>query len=90
MNKALKFFEDETELFEELYDSYPQNVSFKNGLAVSYWKIGDFYRTQKDKNNVIFYFKKCEILLIQLSKAAPNHKAFQDNLEENTNDLKNL
>ncbi|MDQ5928729.1 MAG: hypothetical protein QG594_507, partial [Bacteroidota bacterium] len=36
LNKALDFFEKDLELQKELYESNPNNVSFKNGLAISY------------------------------------------------------
>jgi len=40
LDQALEFFEDEIDLFKELYEAYPNNVSFKNGLAISYSKLG--------------------------------------------------
>ena len=35
LEQALKFYEERSRLGKELYTSYPTNVSFKNGLAVS-------------------------------------------------------
>ncbi|WP_170110589.1 NB-ARC domain-containing protein, partial [Flavilitoribacter nigricans] len=36
LDKALTFFEEYSRFNTELYEAYPQNVSFKNGLAISY------------------------------------------------------
>jgi tetratricopeptide (TPR) repeat protein len=58
LNKALTFFETETELFKELYDSYPTNVNFKNGLAISYAKLGSIYIDLNDFKKALIYFNK--------------------------------
>ena len=34
LEKALKFYEEYNLLEKELYDAYPQNVEFKNNLAI--------------------------------------------------------
>jgi hypothetical protein len=40
---VLEHFEKEIDLFKELYESQPNNVGFKNGLAISYEKLGSTY-----------------------------------------------
>ena len=47
LEKALSYYEQCNQLEKELYEAYPQNVSFKNGLAISYSQLGRFYRDQK-------------------------------------------
>ncbi|MEM9195447.1 MAG: peroxidase family protein, partial [Myxococcota bacterium] len=41
LDKALTYYEQRSQLGEELYAAYPNNVSFKNGLAISYSKLGE-------------------------------------------------
>ena len=40
---ALTYFEEYNRLEKELYAAYPENVSFKNGLAISFEKLGETY-----------------------------------------------
>jgi hypothetical protein len=43
LEQALTFFEQYHQLEKELHEAFPQNVDFKNGLAISYAKLGDTY-----------------------------------------------
>lgn len=82
LDQALMFFKDETVLFNELYKAYPENVSFKNGLAVSYFKLGVLFIDQSNnKNNAKAYFKKAQKLWSELVKQAPKHVDFQKYFE---------
>jgi tetratricopeptide (TPR) repeat protein len=47
VDKALEFFELEVDLFKELYESNPKNVELKNGLAVSYYKLGGIVQNKQ-------------------------------------------
>ncbi len=40
LQQALTFLKTTTTWKKELYAAYPQNVDFKNGLAISYAKLG--------------------------------------------------
>ena len=44
LDTALGFYEKDIALSKELYADFPTNVSYKNGLAVSYAKLGEFNR----------------------------------------------
>ncbi len=44
------------ELFEELYEAYPQNVEFKNGLAISYSRLGDTHRALGNLDHALTFF----------------------------------
>ena len=78
---ALNFFEKYNSLEKELYESYPKNVEFKNGLAISYEKLGTFYRDKKkDNSEAKTYFEKCYTLWSELAKAYPNYAEFKNNL----------
>jgi tetratricopeptide (TPR) repeat protein len=80
LNKALPFYEDFNRLGEELYASSPSNVGFKNGLAISYYKLGTMYE-KRDKQQAISYCKKAEVLLQELVRDAPKYREYQKNLK---------
>jgi tetratricopeptide (TPR) repeat protein len=81
LEQALKFFEDETYLFEQLYESYPLNVKFKNGFATAYAKLGVFARDHhQDIASAKSYFKQAEILWIELVRDAPQYVDYQKSL----------
>ncbi len=46
-DKSLEYIGKATDLFKELYESNPKNVELKNGLAVSYSKLGDIVQAKK-------------------------------------------
>jgi hypothetical protein len=87
LKKALKYFEDETVLFKELYEAFPQNVTFKNGLAVSYLKLGDLSLTKNNKILAQQYFVQAQKILQELALAAPQYAEFQKNLVTVNSDL---
>lgn len=79
--KALQYYTQYNQLREELFKAYPENVGYKNGLAVSYSKLGSLYRDQlKDNNVAIINFKKAEKLWFELVKKAQGYKEFENNL----------
>ncbi|MFN0202857.1 MAG: hypothetical protein ACKVTZ_15145, partial [Bacteroidia bacterium] len=78
-------------LGKELYEAYPANVSFKNGLAVSYAKLGVFCRDNlKEKDKARAYFQQAEGLWQALVADAPLYVEFRNNLEWVQNVLKGL
>ena len=78
LDMALHFYEDYYKLKKKLYDAYPNNVDFKNGLAVSYYKLGVFSRDKlKDKTKAKVYFKQAEALWLELVRDAPQYVQFQ-------------
>jgi len=81
LEKALCFFEKYNHLREELYEANPANVTFKNGLAISYFKLGEFYRDQRsDVEESRRWFEKAEALWAELVNDAPAYAEFQKNL----------
>jgi hypothetical protein len=91
LDKALTFYDDETRLFEELYDAFPSNVSFKNGLAISYAKLGVFYKAHRsDIVTAHNYFQQAEALWEELTESAPGYVEFQRNLLNVRNILSEL
>lgn len=78
MKKITYPFELDAELSKQLYESYPQNVSFKNGLAVSYAKLGVFNKNQlKDNQKAKIYFQQAHDLWRELTTDYPTYVEFQ-------------
>ena len=73
----MKFFEDRSQLGKELYDSYPENVSFKNGLAISYVKLGQTYNSNGDNIRCCEHFYMAKELWEQLVDEAPQYVQFK-------------
>ena len=85
LEKALQYFEIRNQLGKELYAAYPTNVSFKNGLAISYYKLAE-----TDKNKSRFYFQQAELLWAELVRDAPHYIQFQQFLQQVREDLSKL
>ena len=80
--QALTFFEDETELFKKLHAAYPENVDFKNGLAISYSKLGWLYRYKMNESEKAKpYFQKCYDIWKEMSEQFPDYQEFRNNYE---------
>jgi tetratricopeptide (TPR) repeat protein len=91
LEKSLKYFDDYNRLTKELYDSDPNNVAFKNGLAISYINLGVFYQDSKTvKKNAQKYFQKAKDLWEDLVNKFPNYVEFQKNLKWVNKTLDNL
>ena len=66
-----------------MYVSNSSNVSIKNGLAISYVKLGIFSRNQRsDMAQARHWFEKAEALFAELVKASPAYAEFQKNWQE--------
>ncbi|MFN0036715.1 MAG: tetratricopeptide repeat protein [Saprospiraceae bacterium] len=67
---------------KELYKAFPQNVDFKDGLAVSYSQLGRFFRDQKnDTEKARSFFKQCHELWKELANDFPAFVEYQNNLK---------
>jgi len=80
LDKALNYYEDETKLFEELYEAYPQNVSFKKGLAISYSKLGDTQSALGNLDKALNYYEKYAALSKEIYEAYPQNVSFKNGL----------
>ncbi len=79
--KALDYYDKDLALTKELYNQFPDNVNFKNGLAISYWKLGDFFANhQQDRPKAKEYFTQAEKLWAELVVTAPDVVQFQQYL----------
>ncbi len=80
LDKALQFYEDETQLFEQLYESYPNNVAFKNGLAISYSKLGNTHAALGNLDKALQFYEDFADLMKQLYESYPNNVSFKNGL----------
>ncbi len=90
LEQALQFFEKYNSLERELYEAYPSNVGFKNGLAVSYLYLG---QTEEKLNNIANakkYYLQGQKLYQELVKDFPTYHNFRQNLQWVENHLKTL
>jgi hypothetical protein len=86
LDKALEFFEEYTRLEKELYEAYPNNVSFKNGLAISYAKLGETHTElgnldKASNKKAKEYYQLSKNLWTQLVNEFPQNAEFKSNLE---------
>lgn len=80
--QALDAYSMTNRMFEVLHESYPQNVSFKDGLAISYSQLGRFYRDKmNDRPKAQPYFHKCYDIWQELSEQFPAYQEFRNNYE---------
>lgn len=77
----MEYFEKDAQLTKELYTSYPENVSFKNGLAISYIKLGLIYEEKKESEKSKNWYKKAQTIWNEMVKAYPNYVEFKKNLD---------
>jgi hypothetical protein len=73
-----------------LYESNPQNVGFKNGLAISYSKHGAFYRDKRNNGNrAREYFSNAKTLWNALAADFPAYAEFRKNRDWVKGELEN-
>ncbi|MDD4913502.1 MAG: hypothetical protein PHW13_00520 [Methylococcales bacterium] len=77
--RALRYFADHAKLSQALHHAYPEHVGFKNGLAVAYIKLGEFYQQTSQLQPAKDYYRQAEQLLAELVKQSPAFAEFQNN-----------
>ena len=80
LDKALSYFEQDMELSNELYQSYPTNVGFKNGLATSYSKLGETHSSLGNLDKALSYFEQQQQLGLELYQSYPTNVGFKNGL----------
>lgn len=65
---------------ENLTPQQPQNVSFKNGLAVSYSKLGETYTSLGYLDKALVFYQQYEQLRQQLHNQQPQNVTFKNGL----------
>ncbi|HRD83458.1 MAG TPA: tetratricopeptide repeat protein, partial [Saprospiraceae bacterium] len=76
----LIYFEQMSHLFKELHEAFPQNVDFKNGLAISYSKLGETHSALGDLRQALGYFEDYNRLKKELYEAFPQNVGFKNGL----------
>ncbi len=80
LNKAIYFFQKCSETFGQLHKANPDNSDFKNGLAISYYKLGQFHKDKKnDRTKARPYYQQCYTIWEELTNAYPAYVEFQRN-----------
>ncbi len=80
LDKALEYFQEQTQLFKELYTDNPSSVDFKNGLAVSYSRLGNVYKRLGEINKALKYFEEYNRLTKELYQDNPSSVDFKNGL----------
>ena len=80
MNTALTFYQQYNILKKELYDAYHNNVSFKNGVAISYVKLASIY-LKTDLEKAKEYLKKAEKHFLELHAISPQNAQVKQYLD---------
>ncbi len=78
--KALGYFEEDHKLSKELHAAYPDNVDFKNGLAISYSKLGETFTSLGNLEKALGYFEERHRLSKELYDSYPNNVGFKKGL----------
>ena len=79
-DKALKYFEERLRLGKELHESNPQNVAFKNGLAIAYEKLGETHTSIGNLDKALKYFEQDLQLTKELHESNPQNVDFKNGL----------
>ncbi|MFK7946632.1 MAG: hypothetical protein AB8G11_03505 [Saprospiraceae bacterium] len=81
LEQALEYYQQYNQLTEELYNDFPNNVEFKNGLAYSYYSLAQYHQQKQDITQARLYFEKAEQHWAALVQLSPNYVDFSHNLE---------
>ena len=72
--------EKSKQIEKELHENDPQNVEYKNNLAVSYSKLGDMHFQLEHYEKALVYFKEYNQLEKELYENQPNNARFKRGL----------
>ncbi|MBL7771226.1 MAG: tetratricopeptide repeat protein, partial [Chitinophagaceae bacterium] len=89
---ALKNYESQLNLFLEIYASSPENLSYKNGLAISYIKLGIIQLNENILNKAAAkeLLEKAFQLYQEIRAMAPEIHEYEKNYTWLDNKLKEL
>jgi len=80
LEKALQFYEQFSELEKQLYENYLENVSSKNGLAISYSRRGYTHWLTDNFKKALDFFEQYNKLAKQLYEEYPENVSFKSSL----------
>ncbi|MEN0051932.1 MAG: hypothetical protein AAF806_33005, partial [Bacteroidota bacterium] len=76
----LVYFQDRSRLGKELYEANPKSEKLKNGLAISYGKLGDLYVELGNMDKVLEYVQKTITIFKELYESNPKNEETKNNL----------
>lgn len=77
---ALKYFEQDLRLTEELYQKNPSSEKLKIGLAIAYERLGDILQAQSKFNDALNYFEQEAQLFEELYQANQQSEKLKNGL----------
>ncbi len=80
LDEALAYAQKMQALFQNAYEENKNNVYYKNGLAVSYSKLGDTHRDLGDLEKALAFYEERNRLGKELYEANKNNVAFKNGL----------
>ena len=86
----MSFFNNFLIINEQLHEQFPDNISYKNGVAISYIRLGFLFENSTNIEKAKIYYLKAKKHCIVLTESFPNHTEFQNNLTWLDNKLKQL
>lgn len=90
LDKALEFYQQYNQMEHELYEAYPENVGFKNDLAISYINLGSVSEKNDNKEGALMYYNLSKDHFTELATKFPSYKMFKENLQWVENKLTEL
>ncbi len=64
----------------EIYQSSPENLSYKNGLAISYAKLGGIYEATGDFKNALENYQEYNRISLEIYQSSPENLSYKNGL----------
>jgi tetratricopeptide (TPR) repeat protein len=80
LNSAMRSFDEMRAVAQELATTTPENPDFKNGLAISYSKLGQTHAALGQLDKALEFYQNYNQLEKELHKDYPNQVSFKNNL----------
>ena len=78
--KGIIYAEKDIGISEKLVEQYPENETYKNGLAISYSKLGELQQSLGNLDKALGYFEQYNQLANELYQDYPNQVEFKNGL----------
>jgi len=89
LDNAIQYYLLSNRLYDELHQSNPKNVEYKNSLALSHEIIGQYYQQVEKQDLSLQHYHQAIQLWTELVKDAPGFEVFSSNLARVQNLLQN-
>ncbi len=80
MPEALRCFQVYNSLMQSLHDDYPQQISYKNCLGISFERLGDVYRSEGNMTEALRCFQVSNSLIQSLHSDYPGQVSYKNSL----------